>query len=58
MTTFLISLPIIGLAILGLAIGVLMGRAPLKGSCGGVSCKITGGCGACPRARDANGDET
>ncbi|MBT8455695.1 MAG: hypothetical protein HKO95_18475 [Rhodobacteraceae bacterium] len=41
--TFLISL----LAILGLAIGVIAGRAPLKGSCGGLACHKGIGCGTC-----------
>ena len=50
MSTFLLAFTIILLAIGGLAIGVLFGRPPLKGSCGGASC-ITGvDCGAC-RAR-------
>ena len=51
MTTFIISFLLIGLAIGGLAIGVLMGRKPLQGSCGGLnsfkgnrdSCELCGG---------------
>ncbi len=35
MTTLLISLGIFGLAVLGMAIGILRGRSPIKGSCGG-----------------------
>ncbi len=35
MTLFLLSFVVIGLAILGLGAGVLLGRAPLRGSCGG-----------------------
>ena len=35
MTLFLLSFAVIGLAILGLGIGVLLGRGPLRGSCGG-----------------------
>lgn len=35
MTLFLLSFAVIGLAILGLAVGILLGRGPLKGSCGG-----------------------
>lgn len=35
---------ILSLSILGLAIGVLLGRAPVRGSCGGL-CHS----GACPR---------
>ena len=35
MTLFLLSFAVILLAILGLVVGVLLGRGPLKGSCGG-----------------------
>lgn len=35
MTLFLLSFTVIALAILGLGAGVLLGRGPLKGSCGG-----------------------
>lgn len=50
MTVVLLSLVIVALLIGGMAIGVLMGREPLKGSCGGMaalgmdtSCDICGG---------------
>lgn len=35
MTLFLLSFAVIVLAILGLGAGLLLGRGPLKGSCGG-----------------------
>jgi hypothetical protein len=35
MTLFLLSFAVFGLAILGLATGILLGRGPLRGSCGG-----------------------
>ena len=35
MTLFLLSFAVIVLAFLGLGVGVLLGRGPLKGSCGG-----------------------
>lgn len=35
MALFLLSFAVIGLAILGLAAGMLLGRGPLRGSCGG-----------------------
>jgi hypothetical protein len=35
-------------AALGLGLGVLFGRAPVRGSCGGLS---SGSCGACDNAR-------
>lgn len=49
--TFVISL----LAIAGLAIGVIAGRSPIKGSCGGMACHKGISCGVCKarRGRDA-----
>ncbi|PJI84365.1 hypothetical protein BC777_3423 [Yoonia maricola] len=38
--TFLILLISMG----GLAVGVLLGRAPIKGSCGGLACTTCRGC--------------
>jgi hypothetical protein len=35
MVIFLLSFLIVGLAMLGLAVGVLAGRRPIKGGCGG-----------------------
>ncbi len=50
MTLYLISAAVIGLVIAGMAIGVMMGRQPIKGSCGGMgalgidtACEICGG---------------
>lgn len=50
MTLFLISAAVIGVVMAGMAIGVIMGRAPIKGSCGGMgalgidtACEICGG---------------
>lgn len=37
MATFLAALLLFGLAFLGLALGVLLGRAPIAGSCGGLN---------------------
>ncbi len=37
MTIFAISFVILVLAMLGMAIGVLFGRPPLRGSCGGLN---------------------
>jgi len=36
MTLFFITFAVMGLAILGMAIGVLAGRKPIGGSCGGM----------------------
>ena len=48
--TFILTLLILALVIVGMSIGVLMGRTPIKGSCGGMSnigmktaCDICGG---------------
>ncbi len=49
METFILALVISLLAIAGLAVGVFLGRAPLRGSCGGLSCLKGIDCGACPR---------
>ena len=50
MATFLVSLVVFGLVIAGMAIGVIMGRSPIKGSCGGMgaigidtACDLCGG---------------
>lgn len=50
MSTFLFSFILIGLAMAGLSVGVLFGRKPIKGSCGGLnqsgvsgSCEVCGG---------------
>lgn len=50
MATLLLTLVILLLAICGLAIGVLAGRAPLKGSCGGLACAGLD-CATCPNRR-------
>jgi hypothetical protein len=50
MAIFFISILVIGLVIAGMAVGVLAGRPPIKGSCGGMgalgvdsACVICGG---------------
>ena len=50
MATFLVSVLVFGLVIAGMAIGVIMGRTPIKGSCGGMgalgidtACDLCGG---------------
>lgn len=50
MTLFLISAVVIGIVIAAMAVGVMAGRSPIKGSCGGMgalgidtACEICGG---------------
>lgn len=50
MTTLILSFVVISLAVTGLSVGVLLGRKPLQGSCGGLnnfsegnSCELCGG---------------
>lgn len=50
MTVFLLTVLVVGLVIAGMAIGVIAGRPPIKGSCGGIgalgidqSCELCGG---------------
>ena len=38
MTIFLLSFLVVGLSMLGLAVGVLAGRRPIKGGCGSTDC--------------------
>lgn len=37
MTIFIITFIIMALAVVGMAVGVLAGRKPIKGSCGGLN---------------------
>ena len=50
MTLFLISVLVFGLVMAGMAVGVMAGRPPIKGSCGGLgalgietACELCGG---------------
>lgn len=53
METFLLTFALVLLSLGGLAVGVMFGRAPLKGSCGGVACAKGISCGACKRGDTA-----
>lgn len=56
MGVFIATFVIMGLAIFAMAIGALMGRSPIKGSCGGLNqVGLSGSCGgACStEERDA-----
>ena len=55
MTTLLVTVLFFGLALLAMSIGVIFGREPIRGSCGGVA----GRCALCSgtncRKRGASG---
>ncbi len=53
MATMAITFLVILLAMAGLALGVVLGRAPLRGSCGGVGC---GACERCPNRGSRAGE--
>ncbi|MEZ5592375.1 MAG: (Na+)-NQR maturation NqrM [Gammaproteobacteria bacterium] len=48
MTIFLLTLVIVSLAVLGMAAGVLLGRPPIAGSCGGME-QLGIACGVCEK---------
>ncbi|MEX0957179.1 MAG: hypothetical protein WDZ83_18445 [Rhizobiaceae bacterium] len=56
METILLSLAVLALSILGLSLGVIMGREPIRGSCGGVACIKGAQCASCGQ-REAAGAE-
>ncbi len=50
MITFLVTLGVLLLVVAGMAVGVLMGREPIKGSCGGLNVQgLEGECPFCGR---------
>ncbi|MEH6833086.1 MULTISPECIES: (Na+)-NQR maturation NqrM [Falsihalocynthiibacter] len=57
MITFGITLGLILLAIIGLSLGAIFGRAPIKGSCGGLACIPSAECAVCPK-RSSKGSST
>lgn len=48
MATFILTLGIIAIAFIALSLGVIVGRTPIKGSCGGLACVPGADCAACP----------
>ncbi len=51
MTAFLISILVFAMALLAMSVGVLFGREPIRGSCGGVMgrCALCSGSGSCKK---------
>lgn len=48
MAEFVISVFVVALVIAAMAIGVMLGRSPIKGSCGGMGAiGVTGSCEIC-----------
>ena len=47
----LLGLCIVLLAVLGLGLGSLFGRGPVKGSCGGMACIKDIACEGCPNRK-------
>jgi len=54
METIILAFFIILLAIGGMALGVMVGCAPIKGSCGGLACIKGLDCGTCKSGRKRN----
>ncbi len=61
MEVLVASILAFGLSILGMGVGLLFGRAPMKGSCGGLAGLCDGSgkllCEACPNRRTSEGEE-
>ena len=59
MAALLISVLVVGLALLAMSVGVLFGREPIRGSCGGVLGRCALCSGNCERRRGnrASSDE-
>ena len=55
MATFVISLLVLGVALLAMSIGVLFGREPIRGSCGGVMGRCAVCSGNCEKKRGKAG---
>lgn len=56
MSTLIASFIVIALAVAAMALGVLFGRAPIRGSCGGIG--GNGSCAACSGRCARRRDET
>ena len=54
MAIIFLSFAIIALSLAGLGLGVIFGRTPIKGSCGGLSCIDKSACVACPHKHGAD----
>ena len=57
MAVFGLVFVIITLSIAGLAIGVIVGRAPIRGNCAGGTCPKDFECGGCHRQKVAEEEQ-
>lgn len=59
MTEVMLVLLVFGVAAGGLGLGLLLGRGPVKSSCGAAACLGRGACEICPRrAKSSEGDRS
>lgn len=59
LATVLIGFLVIAAVIAGMAIGVIAGREPIRGSCGGLgggACELCTGTGRCRNTSDSGGE--
>jgi hypothetical protein len=52
LATLFLSFVVVALAVTAMAVGVMAGRSPIKGSCGGLNggaCELCSGTGECRR---------
>ena len=52
LATLILSFVVVMIAVTAMAVGVMAGRAPIKGSCGGLNggaCELCSGTGKCRR---------
>ncbi|MCG6116690.1 MAG: (Na+)-NQR maturation NqrM [Aquimonas sp.] len=53
LVTIALTLLVVGLCFTAMAVGVLLGRKPIQGSCGGLGAVgVEGDCGACSKPAD------
>ena len=56
MVVYMLSFAVFALALSGLSVGLLAGRAGIRGSCGGLNNPDGKGCGACGRSASGPAD--
>ncbi len=56
MATFILTFVIVAVSLLGLGLGVLFGRSPVSGSCGGLSCVPDSRCAGCTKHQNKGGN--